>query len=400
MPLRCLPTPLAPPCPHHTPRGGRQGSLRGRARPRRLVVLLRARVPLCVYFISHSLLFTYIFSRQHCQVIPDELNAEETHASSSTTVTVSVQAFTPILGTLLLSPNPLVGGAARFAVVDLLSRMKRADDRERDLHGAFREHLDLPTSAPMLPAAAVAAASTPSSPRERHASQASSTHTPREPLHPWEIVPADDDDVEDKVPLILGLFGRTERALFTQEILQQVVIGMGRLDDVDHEDEQQMDEDEEHQYYQGQEGARMATDHDVSPRPLGPVTPENQPQPVQGSSNPYFPSIASQQASLAAQEAARHAKYSAMPWYSPPVSVSSASSPATQSPSGSVTGAFSPGVEYPSSPSSMQSSRSSGSSYLERFSSSGPNESIFQPPESARGLGNVPSAMEVDYNNW
>ncbi len=31
-------------------------------------------------------------------------------------------------------------------------------------------------------------------------------------------------------PLVVGLFGHHERAMFTQEILQQVVIGMARLD--------------------------------------------------------------------------------------------------------------------------------------------------------------------------
>ncbi|KAG9318787.1 armadillo-type protein [Chiua virens] len=41
---------------------------------------------------------------------------------------ISVQAFTPILGTLLLSPNGMVSGSARYAVVDLLCRIRKADD--------------------------------------------------------------------------------------------------------------------------------------------------------------------------------------------------------------------------------------------------------------------------------
>jgi len=40
---------------------------------------------------------------------------------------LSVQSFTPILGTLLLSPNSLVGGPTRYAVVELLRRVRRAD---------------------------------------------------------------------------------------------------------------------------------------------------------------------------------------------------------------------------------------------------------------------------------
>lgn len=201
----------------------------------------------------------------------------------------------------------------------------------------------------------------------------------------------DDEDVE--VPLIHGLFGHTERVLFTQEILQQVVIGLGRLDDVDYEEEEQID-DGDHQPEGGDyksEGARPAMDLDVSPRPFGPVTPEIQPQPAQGLLNPYFPSIASPQTFPAQQETAQHAKYSAIPWYLPPAATSAALSPATQSSSGGTMGAYYSAVEYPSFPNSTQ---------LLRSSASGLNESIFQLPASARGLGNVPSAMELDYINW
>ena len=90
--------------------------------------------------------------------------------------TISVQAFTPILGTLLLSPNPQVGGVARYAVVDLLERIRKADD-------AKGENLAL--------------------------------------THP-------NGDVD--YSLVTGLFGPQERAMFQDEILQQVVIGMGHLD--------------------------------------------------------------------------------------------------------------------------------------------------------------------------
>ena len=100
--------------------------------------------------------------------------------------TISVQAFTPILGTLLLSSNLLVGGAARYAVVHLLSRMKRADDLNAG--------------------------------------------DPTTPIYLSAEICQDEDETE----WVTGLFGRNERDMFRTEILQQVVIGMGRLDmDVD-----------------------------------------------------------------------------------------------------------------------------------------------------------------------
>ena len=135
---------------------------------------------------------------QHCQIIPDDLRPEEAYASTSTTVTISVQAFTPILGTLLLSSNPLVGGAARFAVVDLLSRINKVDKKEI---GPFYHHC-------------------PDTP------------------HPWETNHShheNDDDFDDDF-LDIGLFGTQERAMFMEEVLQQVVIGMGRLDVAEEEE--------------------------------------------------------------------------------------------------------------------------------------------------------------------
>lgn len=71
-----------------------------------------------------------------------------------------MQAFTPLLGTLLLSPNSSVGAPARYCVVSLLRRLREADEKEVDL-----DH-----------------------------------------------------------------FGYGERHLFEQELIQQVVIGMSRLD--------------------------------------------------------------------------------------------------------------------------------------------------------------------------
>ena len=60
-----------------------------------------------------------------------------------------------------------------------------------------------------------------------------SPDTPPHVFHPWEINNAyheNDDDFENDDILDIGLFGSQERAMFMEEVLQQVVIGMGRLD--------------------------------------------------------------------------------------------------------------------------------------------------------------------------
>lgn len=84
---------------------------------------------------------------------------------------ISVQAFTPILGTLLLSPNGMVSGPARCTVVDLLCRVRKADDTE----------------------------------------ESESTN----------VQPPDNS---------YGLFGRVQRQMFEEELIHQLVIGIGRLD--------------------------------------------------------------------------------------------------------------------------------------------------------------------------
>ena len=88
-----------------------------------------------------------------------------------------MQAFTPILGTLLLSDNPVVGAAARYTVVDLLARLRTADEDETGVD---------PSSYPV--------------------------------------------DLHHTADGAAGLFLRDERDIFRNEILQQIVIGMARLD--------------------------------------------------------------------------------------------------------------------------------------------------------------------------
>jgi serine/threonine-protein phosphatase 4 regulatory subunit 1 len=107
------------------------------------------------------------------------VSLEEPDYPSSSDPSISVQAFTPILVTLLLSPNPQIGGPARFAVVELLQRIKRAD---------VREEQQLPL-----------------------------------------LEPSDTD-------LPTGLFGRIERSLFENELLWQVVVGIGKLDEEEEMD--------------------------------------------------------------------------------------------------------------------------------------------------------------------
>ncbi|KAG0705908.1 armadillo-type protein [Suillus ampliporus] len=119
---------------------------------------------------------------------------------------ISVQAFTPILATLLLSSNGVVSGSARFAIVELLARIHRADE--------FGDHQ------------------------------------------------ADDPSY--------GLFGRRERSLFEEEVIQQLVIGMGRLESGEDEDENSAD--------------------DVWYTPAIELPQPDRPLPSDSFVNPYFPS--------------------------------------------------------------------------------------------------------------
>lgn len=176
----------------------------------------------------------------HCQLTPDPLSPQDTFLPSPSTI--SVQAFTPILGTLLLSSNPLVGGAARYAVVYLLSRMKRADDLNAG-----------------------------------------------DPTTPLYLSPEFFQE-EDETEWVTGLFGPDERDLFRTEILQQVVIGIGRLDmDVDHQSdldhpsrEHQQETSNEAVFPSGEDVGQMFRERSEVGRVGG-----------NGLVNPYFPLLAS-----------------------------------------------------------------------------------------------------------
>ncbi|KAL1680929.1 armadillo-type protein [Schizophyllum commune] len=135
----------------------------------------------------------YFFTK--CQVVPDDPQTEDLmFPSARSAPAIPVQAFTPILGTLLLSSNGQVGLSTRYAIVTILNRIQRLNESES-------------RKADFVPPA-----SRPSSSRGILAKD------------PHE----ESDDDEDLPPT--GLFGYEEREMFEQELLQQVVIGMGRLD--------------------------------------------------------------------------------------------------------------------------------------------------------------------------
>ena len=113
-----------------------------------------------------------------------------TGETDSDALPICVQAFTPILGTLLLSVNGNVGSNARSAIVGILRRIKRLDDIEDGVD--YTQAID----------------------------KGGGTNIPTDP---W-IEGFDDLD------LTPGLFQRKQRRLFEDELLRQVVIGMARLD--------------------------------------------------------------------------------------------------------------------------------------------------------------------------
>ncbi|TFK54986.1 hypothetical protein OE88DRAFT_1653583 [Heliocybe sulcata] len=68
----------------------------------------------------------------NCRVVEDETPSQEESEPQ-----IPVTSFTPILGTLLVSPNRAVGTPARAAVVDILARLRSAPDENHS--GLFGE---------------------------------------------------------------------------------------------------------------------------------------------------------------------------------------------------------------------------------------------------------------------
>ncbi|KAJ3850955.1 armadillo-type protein [Lentinula lateritia] len=184
----------------------------------------------------------WFFTR--CQLTPgdivdeDSLNPPEFHDHEGIP-TISVQAFTPILGTLLLSPNVLVGGATRYAVVALLGRIKRVNAMESKLGSdSPKIHVQIP----------------------RLNEVANSQN-----LSVGSLAEIDDDEEID-----IGFFGKEERSLFQKEILFQVVVGMGRLDS-DEPDSEFIGERDQH----------------------GIAISKVDAKPISQTNNPYFPPLPS-----------------------------------------------------------------------------------------------------------
>lgn len=118
----------------------------------------------------------------------------------------------------------MVGGAARQAIVEVLSRMRRADEREQEAEGASVQ----------------------------------------------------DVGKEEAI----GLFGSVERKMFQEEMLQQVVIGMGKLDAGDEGDELYDWEEDVQDQAEEPETEPIAMDQEPLPKREDVV-------------NPYFPIISS-----------------------------------------------------------------------------------------------------------
>ncbi|KAH7923518.1 hypothetical protein BV22DRAFT_1068634 [Leucogyrophana mollusca] len=143
---------------------------------------------------------------------------------------ISVQAFTPILGTLLLSPNGMVSGPTRLAVVEILGKMRMADDLLEQPHKTERE-----------------------------------SHR----------------DTESTTDLQCGLFGQQERRLFEEEIIYQLVIGMGRLDSGAESD------DTNEVWYDAGTPSEMVVDRHVATNVMDAEPPR------EAVVNPYFPELTS-----------------------------------------------------------------------------------------------------------
>ncbi|KAI0327173.1 ARM repeat-containing protein [Cubamyces sp. BRFM 1775] len=152
-----------------------------------------------------------LFEQEAASAVTSDAESSSSQSRDGPTV-ISVQAFTPLLGTLLLSPNGMVGGSAR------------ADQREdEEQESPSNSSDDIVVDGPE---ARRVTSPTPSQSTEEQES----------------------DDHSD-----VGLFQRNERRLFENELVYQVVIGMGRLD---------MDEsrpDEQEALYTGTPGSGVST---------------------------------------------------------------------------------------------------------------------------------------------
>ena len=183
-----------------------------------------------------------------CRFVEDDGTGEEPlEASLDEPTRISIQSFMPILGPLLLSTNNLVGGPARLAVVELLNRARRADARDQRESDRWE--------------GGASQAGTGGS-EQQHTVGGAGAPTATPELY--------EEGEESYSPT--GLLGSAERRLFARDMVQQVVIGMGRLDLLDENSEVMLDV----------EMADVEEDSEA-PTPLAPAT--------QWSEDSYFPAV-------------------------------------------------------------------------------------------------------------
>ncbi|GJE95198.1 ARM repeat-containing protein [Phanerochaete sordida] len=271
----------------------------------------------------------------HCQLVEEDDAAQDEQPQPSDEPTrISVQSFTPILGTLLLSPNGQVGGPARFAVVELLNRVRRANARDRH-DSEQREH---------------SAAGPSGGLRDGRVG----------------VMAQQEQELEEEDSYSpTGLFGSLERRLFEREMVQQVVIGMGRLDLPDEQPA----------------FAGHADDAGYTPGAPTPVPSAH----VQGVEGSYFPAVNMFQGTPAAganstPPATTQPPESSpsFPQYASPLSFDTASPSSTQSPVPSLTA---------DSPSSLRTASGSSS----HVPITPPNPVQYTSPEDAKIHG--PSSL-------
>lgn len=159
---------------------------------------------------------------------------------------ISVDAFTVILGRLVLSPSSVVGTAAKAVVVDLLARLRGVDHAE------------------------TRSGSNPSTPQHTMTQNNGETFGSQ----------SDDQTVS------FGYFDSSRRSLFKHELLASLIAGLDRLSDTEaaiYESGEYVNEDDESQEVDAWGGSIRTEDDSDSAGHL-----ESYPQPTENI-NPYFP---------------------------------------------------------------------------------------------------------------
>ncbi|KIY64231.1 hypothetical protein CYLTODRAFT_107745 [Cylindrobasidium torrendii FP15055 ss-10] len=173
----------------------------------------------------------------HCQ-IGEQFSPEVSQSPPA----IPVDAFTTILGGLVLSPNYMVGSSAKGIVVDLLNRLHNSDAMEEE-HSAYQL------------------------------------------AHPYDHSSADVVQATGQ-PIPMGHFDREKRHAFERELLDNLVLGLENISDLDttiYDGDDYQLEDGESSTYSPYSGSlsETKTDHPDHPDPIE-IRPEDD-------FNPYFP---------------------------------------------------------------------------------------------------------------